>query len=85
MNQIRDGGGIKAKTLLGYSGDKASTGFKIGIVEFAIALVLLEVGSVRRCKERALVMIEPPGNLRRARVLEIDDSVFVTIKLFLIK
>jgi hypothetical protein len=35
---------------------------------------------VLRSKERALVMIEPPGYFRRIRIFEIDNDVFVAVK-----
>jgi hypothetical protein len=31
-------------------------------------------------EESALVMIEPPGEQRRTRILEIDDDIFVAIE-----
>jgi hypothetical protein len=38
---------------------------------------LFRVGCVQK---RALVMVKPPGHLRRIRILEVDDHVFVAIK-----
>ena len=31
------------------------------------------------------MVIEPPGNLRRTRILEVDNGIFVAIKVFLIE
>lgn len=39
-----------------------------------------ELLGIRRRKKRALMVVEPPGNFRRVRVLEIDDGVFVAIE-----
>jgi hypothetical protein len=38
-----------------------------------------------RRQEGALVMVEPPRHLRGGRVLEIEDSVLVTIELFFVE
>jgi hypothetical protein len=38
------------------------------------------MGCVRSGKESALVMIKPPGDLRRAGIFEINDGVFVPVK-----
>ncbi len=83
--QLGDRSGIKTEALLGDGGDEAGAGLEIGIVKFAIALVLLEVGSILRGEKRALMMVEPPGNFGRAGVFEVDDGVLVAIKLFLIE
>ncbi len=85
MHQVGYRSGIETKPLLGDGGDKAGAGFEIGIVKLAIALVLFKVACVGGSKERALVMIEPPGDFGRAGILEIDDGVFVAIKLLLVK
>ena len=85
MHKIGDRRRIKAEALLRNHGDKASAGLECRIVEFAIALVLLEVFSVRRSQKCALVMIEPPGDIRGTGVLEIDDRILVTVELLLIK
>ena len=46
---------------------------------------MLEVGGIGGREKRALVMIEPPGNVGRTGVLEVDDGVFVAVKVFLIE
>jgi hypothetical protein len=43
------------------------------------------VGGVGRRQKGALMMIEPPGNLRRARIFEINDHIFVAVKQPLLK
>jgi len=85
VHEISERCGIETEALLRNHGDETGARFECGIVELAITLILLEVLGVGGSEERALVMIEPPGNVRRARVLEIDDGVFVTVKLLLIK
>src|SRR5262249_23728498 len=65
--------------------DETRAGFEVWIVKLAIALVLLKMCGVFRRQERALMMIEPPGDLRRAGVLEIHDSVLVAIELLFIE
>ena len=84
-DQLGNGRGIEAKTLLGDRGNEVGTGLEIRIVELAVALVLFEMGSVLGCEECAQVMIEPPGDFGRTRILEVHDGVFVAIKLSLIK
>ena len=81
MDQFSNRAGIEAEALLGDGGYEAGAGFEIGIVKFAAALVLFEVVSILGRKECALVMIEPPGNLGRAGVFEVDNGVFVAVKI----
>jgi len=71
--------------LLRNHGDEAGTGLEGGIVEFAVALILLEVLGVSRGEKRALVMVEPPGDVGRTAVLEVDDGILVAIELLLIE
>jgi hypothetical protein len=42
--------------------------------------MLTEIFRVGSIQKRALVMVKPPGHLRRIRILEIDDHVFVAVK-----
>jgi hypothetical protein len=76
---------VEAEALLGDHGNEACTGFEIRIVELPVALVLLKMGRIVRTQERALVVVEPPGNLGRTRVLEIDDGVLVASEVFLVE
>src|SRR5271165_543288 len=85
MHEIGNGSGIEAEALLRDHGNKTSAGFEIGIVEFLIALIALEVCSVVGRKKCALVMVEPPCDLRRTGVLEVDDGIFVTVELGFVK
>ena len=53
---------------------------KLGIVHFLVAALVSEVLGVFGRQERALVMIEPPGQARVGGVLEIDDGVLVAVE-----
>src|ERR1035437_2969498 len=77
LNQLRHGRGIEAKPLRGHSSDELCARAKIGIVEFGIAQLLLEMGGIFRRQEGTLVMVEPPGDTGRRRVFEIDNCVLV--------
>src|SRR5580700_5222296 len=85
MDEAGNRSGIAAATLQRDHGDKTRAGFEVGIVEFSVALVVLEVGGVGGREKCALMMVEPPGDLGRRRVLEIDDGVFVAIEMGFIK
>src|SRR5487761_1008941 len=43
-------------------------------------MILLENSRVFRREKRALMMIEPPRQLRRARESEIHNRIFITVK-----
>ena len=81
MNQIGHRCRIEAKTLLPDHGNKTGAGLEGRIVELPVALVALKMRGVCRRKKRALMMIEPPGDLRRTRILEIDDGIFVAVEM----
>src|SRR5581483_2646671 len=81
VDQISDGLRMKTKTLLTYGGNETGTGFKIWIVKFAIALVLLEMGCIFGAQKCALVMVEPPGYFGRAGILEIHNRILITIEI----
>src|SRR5690349_25088395 len=42
--------------------------------------MLAKMPGIFRREKRALVMIEPPGKLRRIRVLEVDNYVFIAVE-----
>ena len=65
--------------------DKTGTGLEIRIIELTIALVLFEVFRIGWSKKCALVMIEPPCDIRGTGILKIDDGVLLAIKLILVK
>ncbi len=85
MYEIGHGSGIEAKALLRDHGNKTGAGLEIRIVELAIALVVLEVRGVGGREKRAFMMVEPPRNLRRTGVFEVDDGVLVAVEVGLIK
>src|SRR5208283_5022156 len=66
-----------AEALLGGDRGEPGAGAEIGIVELGVALFLLEVRGVLGREKRALVMVEPPGDARRRRILEIDNGILV--------
>src|SRR5581483_10481114 len=69
-----------APFLFGHDADEGCARFKARIVKLFAALVLLEMLRILRGKECALMMIEPPGKPRIARILEIHDGVFIAVK-----
>ena len=71
------GAGLKPNRCSVTEAMKLRAGTEIGIVELRIAQLLLEVRGIFGGKKCALMMIEPPGNARRRRILEIHDGVFV--------
>ena len=85
VDEVGDGLRVESEALLRDHRDEASAGFEIGIVELAVALVLLEVFGVGGRKKGAFVVIEPPSDGGGTRVLEIDDGVFVAVELLLIE
>ena len=85
VNQFRDRPGIEAETLLGHGRNETGAGLEVGIIELAIALVLLEVGGIGGREECALVMVEPPGDLRRTGIFEIDDRVLIAVEIFFVE
>ncbi len=85
VNQIGQRRRIEAETLLPDHGNETGTGLESRIVELPIALVALKMRGVGRREKRALMMIEPPCDLRRTRIFEIDDGIFVTGKMRLVE
>jgi hypothetical protein len=48
-------------------------------------LMMQEVFMVFGSQERALMVVEPPGDLGRRRVLEVDDRILVSREILLVK
>src|ERR1035441_3220867 len=84
-DQFRYRARIKPEALLRDHGDEAGAGLESRIVELAVALILLEVGGIVWGKKSAFVMIEPPGDLGGAGILEIDDGILVAVELLLVE
>src|SRR5271157_2977822 len=77
LDQFRDRRRVEAEPLFRNRGDEFCAGAIVGIIKFRVAQLLLEMRGVVRRKERALMMVEPPGYARRRLVFEIDDGVLV--------
>ncbi len=73
-------GALKPQRFARHLGDKRRARLVSGVVELAPAGIPPEVLGVLRRQKRALVMVEPPGEPRIARVLEIDNGVLVAIE-----
>ena len=71
---------VEAEFFGGDGGEELGAGLVGGVVEFFAGMILAEMLGVGGLEERALVVVEPPGEQRRARVFEIDDGVFVAVK-----
>src|ERR1039457_6592120 len=76
---------IVTEALFGDHGYETCAGLEVGIVKLAVALILLEVGGISGREKSALVVIEPPSDIRRTGILEIDDGILVAIELFLVE
>src|SRR6266849_9782690 len=61
-------------------GDEFSARLACGIEKFLSRVVRAKMRFVFRREKSRLMMIEPPGQLVRSRVLKIDDRVFVAIE-----
>src|SRR6185437_14668365 len=85
FNQFRYGSRIKSKTVLRDSGQKLSAGLEVWIVELLAALAMQEVFVIFRSKKRALMMVEPPGNFWRGRILKIHDRVLIAGEVFFVE
>src|SRR5713226_3326450 len=80
VDQIGERPRIEAKLLLRHAGQQLGAGFEFGVVKLLPGAVAVEVLRVGGCEEGALVVIEPPGDPRRTRILEVHDAVFVAIE-----
>src|SRR4029077_21186507 len=80
MDQILQRLRIESKLILGDRGNQLGAGFIVRFVIHILAGKFLEVFGVGWSQECALVMIEPPGHLRRIRVLEVNDDVLVAVE-----
>jgi hypothetical protein len=63
-------------------GQKAGTGDVFGIVELPLACLRIklsrqEMGVVLRRQESAQMVVEPPGDRWRGRILKVDNRVFI--------
>jgi len=86
VNEVGDRRGVEAELRGGNVGDEAGARGVCGIEELAggagwILLAGKEVLLILGREECGEVVIEPPGDARRSRVLEVDDGVLVASKL----
>src|SRR5437763_7669424 len=80
MNQIAQRFRIKTKFRLSDKGDEFSAGLAGCIEKLLSRFVRAKVSFILQRQKRRLMMIEPPGQLLRRRILEIDDRVFIAVK-----
>src|SRR5207244_1903650 len=80
MNQIAQRRRIKSKLVFSNIRNEFSAGFSIGIEKLLSRFVRAKVSFVLRREKCRLVMIEPPGQLFRRRILEIDDRIFIAVE-----
>ena len=80
VNELRERLHVESEFGAGYVGQQLGAGLIVSIVKLVAAAVLAEILGVGGSKERALVMVKPPGHARRAGIFEIDDGIFIAIK-----
>jgi hypothetical protein len=80
MNQVPQGSGLEPKLLSRGVGNQHGARLIVWFIKHMRARILLEVLRIGGSQKRALVMVEPPGHLRRIRVFEVDDYVLVAVK-----
>ncbi len=66
-------------------GQEFRAGLVRGIVELLARMIVPEMLGVLRLQERALMMVEPPGQGGRARIFEIHDRIFVAVERAVLK
>src|SRR5882762_8185939 len=71
---------IESELLLGHRRVQLCARAVVWLIKHVRAAMLAKVARVLRRQERALVMIKPPGQLRRIGILEIHDDVLIAIK-----
>src|SRR5260370_20430952 len=85
VNQLFHRTRIEPKFFFRHMRQELGAGPVIGIVKLLLLVALAIMLSVLRRKKGALVMVKPPGDLGRRRVLKIDDHVFIAIEVALVK
>jgi hypothetical protein len=76
---------MESELVFGDCRQKLCAGFEVRIVKLLVALVVQEVFVVFWSKKCALMMVKPPGNFRRWRVLEVNDCILVADEIVLIE
>src|ERR1019366_7142884 len=85
IDQLRHRARIEAEVLFRYHRNKTCARLESGIVELVVALLLIKMGGIGGGKKSAFVVIEPPGDVGRTGILEIDDGILVAVELFLVE
>ena len=85
MNKVAQRFGIKTELGLRDIGYEFRAGFTSWIKKLFARLVSMKMRFILRTEKCRLMMIEPPGQLRRWRIFEVDDRVLVSIKHLFIK
>src|ERR1019366_10471106 len=76
---------IEAEAFFRHHRNETRAGLESRIVELTVALILLEGGGIGRRKKSAFVVIEPPVDVGRTGILEIDDRILVAVELLLVE
>src|SRR5579862_7514090 len=71
---------IESKLLRCNCCQKFCARFEVWVVKLFARMVLAEMLRILGFQKSALMMVEPPGQQRRGRILEIDNHIFVAIK-----
>src|SRR5438874_1172592 len=85
VHELSDRRRVESKTLFCNRGDETGAGLEIRIIELAVAWVLFEVFSIRRTQKGALVMIKPPCDFWRTRILEIHDGILISVEIVVVE
>src|SRR5208282_3209168 len=80
LDQVGDRFRVESKFLSRHRRDQLGARFEPGIVKLLPRMILAEMLRVFGLQERALVMVEPPGKLRRGRIFEVNDGVLVAVE-----
>ena len=80
MNEVFEGLGVEAEFFASNRSDQLGAGSEFRVVKHVVGAAGAEMLGVGRSKERALMMIEPPGDARRTRVFEIHNHIFVSVE-----
>lgn len=80
VDQVAKRLSIEAEFFVSDISDEHGAGLVIGIVIFVGARMFAKMLKIGGGEEGALVVIEPPSDLRRVRVFEIHDNVFIAVE-----
>src|SRR5579863_1543337 len=80
MDELCQRLGIEPEFLRSDRGEQLGAGLERRVVELLAGMVETEMLGILGLEKGALVMVEPPGQLRGAGIFEIHDGVFVAIE-----